>query len=104
MVGEPFVTLTVALSLVAGTAAGLLSLLTWEILRRSPLGQAVFVLSVVLVIFTLYHVVVLVSPISPMIAQLFKSATFTSAAVFIWTMVWIERRMRRRAAEQPNTS
>lgn len=104
MAEETFVTLTVALSLVAGTAAGLLSLLTWEILRQSPLGRAVFVLSIVLVIFTVYHVVVLVSPISPMVAQLFKSATFTAAAVFIWTMVWIERRMRRRAAGQANMS
>ncbi|MFB6239949.1 MAG: hypothetical protein ABEH81_16590 [Halopenitus sp.] len=97
MPGEALFTLTVAFSLVTGTAAGLLSLLTWEILRRSPLGQAVFVLSIVLVIFILYHVIVLLSPNPPMVAQLFKSAMFTGATVFIWTMVWIQRRMRQQA-------
>jgi len=104
MVGDPFVTLTIVLSLVSGTAAGLLSLLTWEILRRSPLGRAVFVLSIVLVIFTLYHVIVLVSPIPTLVEKLFKSAMFTGATVFIWTMVWIQRRMRRSAAGEANSS
>lgn len=104
MPGEPLFTLTVTFSLITGTAAGLLSLLTWEILRRSPLGQAVFVLSIVLVAFILYHVIVLLSPTPPMIAKLFKSAMFTGATVFIWTMVWIQRRMRQRAAGGVNTS
>lgn len=103
MPGGALFTFTVAFSLVTGTAAGLLSLLTWEILRRSPLGQAVFVLSIVLVIFILYHVIVLLSPDPPMVAHLFKSAMFTGAAVFIWTMVWNQRRMRQRADGEVTT-
>lgn len=97
-------TLTVAFSLVTGTAAGLLSLLTWEILRRSPLGRAVFVLSIVLVVFIGYHVVVLLSPNPPALANLFKSAMFTGATAFIWVMVWVQRRMRQRATGEVNTS
>lgn len=104
MQGDPLFTLTVVFSLVAGTAAGLLSLLTWEILRRSPLGRAVFVLSAMLVAFILYHVVVLLAPELPAIANLFKSAMFTGATVFIWTMVWVQHRMRQRVTGGVDTS
>lgn len=104
MQGGSVFTLTVALSLVAGTAAVLLSLLTWEILRQSPLGKAVVVLSLMLVVFTLYHIVVLVSPNTPTVLELFKSAMFTGATVFIWTMVWIQHRMRKRAGGRPDAS
>ena len=96
MVGEVLYNLTVAFSLVAGSAAGLLSLLTWETLRRSPFGRAVFVLSLVMVLFILYHVVVLVSPTPPPYVLVFKSALFTGVAVFIWMLVWSQRRMRSR--------
>jgi hypothetical protein len=98
MAGGALFTITVVFSLVTGTAAGLLSLLTWEILRRSPLGRAVFVLSALLVLFILYHVAVLLTPGPSVIGKLFKSATFTGATVFIFTMVWVQHRMRQRAA------
>lgn len=104
MLGEPFVTLTVVFSLVTGTAAGLLALLTWEILRRSPLGRAVFVLASVLVVFILYHVVVLLFPDMPALATVFKSAMFTGTAIFVWMMVWVQHRMRKRATGGLNTS
>lgn len=88
------VTASVLFALVTGTAAGMLSLLTWEILRRSPFGRAVFVLSLAMVGFTLYHVVVIVFPDTPGIAHLFKSVTFTGVTVFIGMMVLIQRRMQ----------
>ena len=94
MVAEPLYELTVAFSLAAGTAAGLLSLLTWETLRRSPFGRAVLVLSLVMVVFIAYHVVVLVWPSLPGFAVLFKSALFTGVAVFIWLLVWSQRQLR----------
>ena len=94
MVAEPLYDLTVAFSLAAGTAAGLLSLLTWEALRRSPFGRAVFVLSLVMVLFIAYHVVVLVWPSLPGFAVLFKSVLFTGVAVFVWMLVWSQRRLQ----------
>lgn len=89
------VTVSVIFALVTGTAAGLLSLLTWEILRRSPFGRAVFVLSLAMVGFTLYHVVVIIFPNTPEIAHLFKSVTITGVTLFIGMMVLIQRRMKR---------
>lgn len=95
MAGETVYNLTVAFSLVTGSAAGLLSLLTWETLRRSPFGRAVFVLSVVMVIFIVYHVLLLVSPSPPAYAGLFKSALFTGVALFVWMLVWSQHRLQR---------
>lgn len=94
MVNETLTNLTVAYSLATGSAAGLLSLLTWETLRRSPFGRAVFVLSVVMVLFIVYHVLVLVAPTPPAYAFVFKSALFTATAVFIWLLIWSHRRLR----------
>lgn len=96
MASDVVYNLTVAFSLAMGSAAGLLSLLTWETLRRSPFGRAVFVLSVVMVLFILYHVLLLVSTTTPAYAVVFKSALFTGVAVFIWMLVWSQRRLRSR--------
>lgn len=95
MAGDVLANLTVAFSLATGSAAGLLSLLTWETLRRSPFGRAVFVLSVVMVLFILYHVLVLVAPATPAYAVVFKSVLFTGVAVFIWLLVWSQHRLRQ---------
>lgn len=96
MVSETLYNLTVAFSLAAGSAAGLLSLLTWETLRRSPFGRAVFFLSLVMVLFIVYHVVLLVSPTTPAYVVLFKSALFTGTAGFVWMLVWSQHRLRTR--------
>lgn len=96
MVSETVYNLTVAFSLAAGSAAGLLSLLTWETLRRSPFGRAVFVLSLVLVVFIAYHVVLLVAPPAAGVLAVFKSAMFTGIAVFIGLLVYSQHRLRAR--------
>ena len=96
MVSEVVYNLTVAFSLAAGSAAGLLSLLTWESLRRSPFGRAVFVLSLVMVLFIVYHVILLVSSTTPAYVGVFKSALFTGVALFIWMLVWSQRRLQSR--------
>lgn len=90
-------TLTVVFSIITGTAAGLLSLQTWAILRRSPFGRAVFFLSLVMVIFILYHVVLLLVPSFTIAAKLLKSAMFTGVALFIGLMIWSQHRLRSSA-------
>ncbi|WP_396610649.1 hypothetical protein ACH9L7_10435 [Haloferax sp. S1W] len=94
MVGASLHTLTVVFSLVSGTTAGILSLLAWESLRQSPFGRAVVVLSFVMAVFTLYHVFVLVYPNPEVLVQVFKSLVFTGVALFVWTMVWCQYRLR----------
>lgn len=87
-------TLSVTYSLITGTAAGLLSLQAYEILRRSPFGRAVFVLSLVMVVFILYHAVLLLFPTTPPIATLIKSLLFTGVAIFTGLMILSQHRMR----------
>lgn len=101
MASDTLYNLTVAFSLATGSAAGLLSLLTWETLRRSPFGRAVFILSLVMVLFIAYHVVLLVSPGFSGFARVFKSALFTGTAVFVWMLVWSQHRLRTRPETGP---
>lgn len=100
MVSETVYNLTVAFSLATGSAAGLLSLLTWETLRRSPFGRAVFVLSLVLVLFIVYHVVLLVGLPATGLLPVFKSAMFTGVTVFIGLLVWSQHRLRSPPASE----
>lgn len=88
---------SVALALVTGTAAGVLSLLSWEIFRHSPFGRAVAVLSVFMSIYIIYHGVVLVLHPEPLIAKLLENAAYTGLVVFIAMMIRVQRRFRRQA-------
>lgn len=89
--------LGIIFSLVTGTAAGLLSLLTWEILKRSPFGRAVLVLTGAMALFTVYHAVSLFIPGSTVALGLLKSGLFTGVAAFILLLVVKEHRMRDNA-------
>jgi len=94
MAYERLFILTVTYSIITGTAAGLLSLQSWEILRRSPFGRAVFFLSLVMVVFILYHVVLLLFPTPPISSLLLESALFTGMAAFVGLLIWSQHRMR----------
>lgn len=100
MAGNALFNLSVAFSLISGTAAGLLALLTWKILRRSPFGKAVFVLSSVMILFTVYHVMLLVNPSLALILRELNSVVLTGACVFVWSMIWSQRRLRRHPATE----
>ena len=89
--------LGIIISLITGTAAGLLSLLTWEILKRSPFGRAVLVLTIAMALFTVYHGLSLFLPASELVLEVIKSGLFTGLAVFILLLVAKEHRMRKNA-------
>lgn len=93
--------IALAFALVSGTAAGVLALLTWEALRRSPFGRAVFLLSAVMVVFILYHGFLVVADTPPVWAKLFKSLMFTGVAAFIWMLIWSQHRLRSHPAVEP---
>jgi hypothetical protein len=96
MPGHTLFNITVTVALIAGTAAGLLGLLTWEIFRTSPFGRALFTLTAVMAVFTLYHAVLLVvGTESLLVANLIKSAIFTGMAAFIGMIILSQRRLRR---------
>ena len=51
-----------------------------------------------MVLFIAYHVLLLVSPSAPTFVPVFKSGLFTGVTVFIWMLVWSQRRLRSRPA------
>lgn len=87
--------LFVVLSLVSGTAALTLCLLTWNILRRSIVGRSVLVLTIVLGLFNLYHGLILLVPESRLVTRALKSVTLTAVFLFIALSVRIQSRVRR---------
>lgn len=89
--------LSVAFATVTGTAAGLLSLLTWRVFSRSPLGRVVFGLSITLWAFILYHGLLLAVQSEPFAAKALFSATYTALAVFVGLAVRTQRRLAARA-------
>jgi Ca2+/Na+ antiporter len=96
MASSVFGTFSLVFAIIAGTAAGVLSLLMLEILRRTPFGRAVLALTVVMILFVGYHVVLILNePFA--VADVVQSVLYTAVAVFVWLMVWSQRRMRRHA-------
>lgn len=102
MVWDSIIAVTLLFSIITGTAASILSLLTLEILVRSPFGRAVFVLSLVLALFVLYHVALVLLPGQLMLEHSIKSVTYTGVAAFVWLMVWSQHRLRQESGEGVN--
>lgn len=93
-------TLSVIYSIMSGTAAAILSFETWDVLRRSPFGLAVFFLSLVMVLTITYHVLLLVVPVPPLVASVLKSAMYTGTGLFIGSMIWSQHRMLARTVPE----
>lgn len=91
MVDGLLTNLTLLFSLVTGTAALTLSLLTWRILRESAVGQTVVALTLVMVSFSFYHGIAFLFPQSELFASVLKSVTFTAVALFVAFSIRFER-------------
>lgn len=104
MPGDSVFVLTVAFALITGTSAGLLSLLSLEILRQSPLGRVMFLFSIAMALFIFYHILVLIVPASTGLTHLVPSVMYTIVAAAIWLIALIERRILRRTTGVENPS
>lgn len=91
MVDEVWFDLMLLLSLVTGTVALTLSVLTWRILRESAVGRTVLVLTAVLALFSFYHGIALLFPQSELFTSVLKSITFTGVVLFIAFTIRFER-------------
>ncbi|AUX09220.1 hypothetical protein AArcSl_1591 [Halalkaliarchaeum desulfuricum] len=78
--------ITIAFALVAGTAAALLSLLTWRVFRQTPFGRAIFFLTFVMSIFIVYHALLLTLAAQTLLFNVIESIVYTGFAIVIW---WI---------------
>lgn len=91
MVAELWVQVTLISSLIVGTAAFTLGILTWEILRTSAIGQIVSALVVLFALFSFYHGILLLFPEADLLVSILKSFTFTAAALLIGFTIKFER-------------
>lgn len=91
MPGDPLFHLTVTFALITGTAAGVLSLLSWEVFRHSAMGRVVFLFTVLMTVFILYHALLMVRGEPSAVLQALESLFYTGLAVFALLMLRVER-------------
>jgi len=87
--------LSIVFAIVTGTAAGVLALLAWRILRRGPFGRGIFVLSLAMSLFIVYHAALIEWPSEPLETELARTATYSLMLVVIVLLIQSHRRMSR---------
>ncbi|MFC6764547.1 hypothetical protein [Natrinema soli] len=80
LLGIPF-------ALVTGTGAGVFALLSWGIFRDSPFGLAIALLSLVMVILTIYHTMLLIVGPDTLVLHVLRSAANTIIAIFLGLLI-----------------
>ena len=85
--------LSVPFAIVAGTGAGVLALLSWEIFRESPFGTVIGLVSLVMSTITIYHVVLIAVGPESLLLEALRSVAYTIIAVFILLAIRGHRRV-----------
>jgi|GEM_PF-1121644 len=86
-------TLTIGFAIVAGTGAGIMTLLTWTIFKETTFGRALFSLCLLLSVFTVYHVGLLVFTLRSTDADTLESGMYALLVVFVIFMVHHQRQI-----------
>ncbi|NHN46643.1 hypothetical protein G9464_03410 [Halostella sp. JP-L12] len=87
--------LGVSFAIVAGTGAGILAVLSWEIFRESPFGTVIALVSLIMSATTIYHVVLLAAGSETLLLQVLRSVVNTVIAAFVLLAVRSHRRLQR---------
>lgn len=66
----------------------LLALLTWEVFRQSTFGRAIFVLTILMSGFILYHGVLMIVAVEGVMVRAFESLVYTGFAIVVWAIAW----------------
>lgn len=98
MVDSTVHTLSAIFAIITGTGAGLLALLFWRVLRESPFGTTIALLSVTMSAMAVYHVVLFVADPDTLLLETLRSALYTIVAIFLWLVVATHHRIKRSAA------
>lgn len=98
MVDSTVYALSALFAIVTGTGAGVLALLFWRVLRESPFGTTIALLSVTMSAMTVYHVVLFVVEPDTLLLEVLRSALYTIVAIFLWLVVATHHRIQRSAA------
>lgn len=88
LLGIPF-------AIIAGTSAGAFALLSWGIFRDSPFGTAIALLSLVMVVLTIYHTMLLVTGPESIVLHVLRSTANTIVAIFLCLLILRHHQLRR---------
>lgn len=91
---------SVLFAIIGGTAAGILSLLCWNILRETPFGTIIALLSVTLSGVIFYHVLLFVADVETVFLDVLRSSMQTAVAVVLWLAILTHRRIQRSASRR----
>lgn len=100
MVDTTIHTLSVLFALVSGTAAGLLSLLFWRVLRESPFGTVIALLSGTMSAMIIYHIILFLVEPDTLLLDTLRSALYTVIAIFLWLVIVTHHQIDSSAAER----
>lgn len=89
--------LGVLFAIIAGTGAGVLSVLFWRRVRGSPFGAVVALLSVTMCGIIAYHVVAFFFQPQTLLLDVSRSVLQTGAALFVWLVIATHQRIERDA-------
>ena len=95
-------TLSAIFAIVCGTGAGFLALLFWEVLRESPFGTVVTLLTGTMSAMIVYHVVLLVVEPDTLLVETLRSGLYTIVAIFLWLVIGTHQRIENDAARSDN--
>lgn len=98
MVDTTLHSLSAIFAIIAGTGAGVLSILVWRILRKSPFGTVVALLSITMSGLIVYHVVLFVFRPDSLFLNTLRSALHTVLAVFLWLVIATHQQLRHSAS------
>lgn len=93
-----YLRLSIVLAVVAGTAGTVLAVQAWRRFRGAPFGRALALLPPFMVLFTLFHAVLIVAPDAPATVEVIESAAFVLLVAFMVSMVRLHFRMSRSPA------
>lgn len=99
MVDTTIHTLSVVFAIISGTGAGLLALLLWKVLRESPLGTVIALLTGAMSAMILYHVFLFVVDPDTLLAETLRSSLYTIIAIFLWLVIVTHQQIKQTAIE-----
>ena len=99
-----YLRLSIVLAVVAGTVGSVLAVQAWRRFRGAPFGRALAVLPAFMVLFTLFHAVLIVAPDAPGTVEAIESVAFVLLVVFMALMVRLHFRMSRRSTRADDLS
>lgn len=87
MVDTTLHALSAIFAIIGATGAGVLSAVVWSVLRKSPFGTIIALLSVLMSGMILYHVVLFMLGSDSLFLNTFRSALYTILAIFLWLVM-----------------